>query len=661
MRKSQGGWSNACQGYPMDSGCQVLSNCFSGKERIITDKGVFALEDIVGKTVNALTSDYSFKPAKIKTFGEQKLYRVTFSNSQSVLCTANHRWYVENVSHHEGKKYRKEEVVETTSLKCTRNQLIKYIKRDFESEAKYDIKGLIHGLIFGDGTNKNHVLLCGGKREYEKLIPNDLILKKRVEDNGTVDITIDTKRNMKELPAIDEDDSYLLGFLVGYLATDGAISNSSVNISCKDKGTLEELKSICSKLLIRTYDIRSETTDKKIGNYTYSDYTLYYLPFDKSCLTKEMLLKGNYVPTKRRDYLTVKSVEETSIVEEVYCAEEPVTHTIVLDGHILTGQCVGYAYGRFNEIANAGSCKYLVPTNAENFIEYRGSLTYGQTPAVGAVMVWRKGSTLYDYDGAGHVAIVEKVYSNTKVYTSESAWAGTAFFNSTRSKGSDGKWGMGSAYHFRGFIYQPNSVPQPTGKAGWEKVDGKWYFRKENGNLAGSGWLHNNTFWYLLGSSGQALFGWQKHKGDWFYLNPNSESGACLFGWRKINGGWYYLDPKGESGRCLFGWQKIDGQWYYLDKRGESGRMLTGWQKINGGWFYLGTNGACHFGWLTINSAVYYCNPAGESGRVLFGWQTINNAKYYFTPVKESGRMLRGRQVIDGKEYLFGDDGKLIK
>lgn len=116
--------------------------------------------------------------------------------------------------------------------------------------------------------------------------------------------------------------------------------------------------------------------------------------------------------------------------------------------------CVGYAYGRFNEIGGYGYCKYLSPVNAENFMQYKGSLKTGQTPKLGACMVWRKGNTLSNSDGAGHVAIVEKVVSSTQIITSESAYGGSAFYNKTRNKGS-GNWGMGADYTFLGFIYNP--------------------------------------------------------------------------------------------------------------------------------------------------------------------------------------------------------------
>lgn len=79
--------------------------------------------------------------------------------------------------------------------------------------------------------------------------------------------------------------------------------------------------------------------------------------------------------------------------------------------------CVGYAYGRFNEIGGYGCCKYLRPVNAENFIQFAGGLAVGQEPKLGACMVWRKGATLNGSDGAGHVAIVEQIISATEIVT----------------------------------------------------------------------------------------------------------------------------------------------------------------------------------------------------------------------------------------------------
>ena len=119
--------------------------------------------------------------------------------------------------------------------------------------------------------------------------------------------------------------------------------------------------------------------------------------------------------------------------------------------------CVGYAYGRFNEIGGYGYCKYLAPVNAENFIRYKGSCKTGMTPKVGACMVWEgKG------DLAGHVAIVEKVYDNNHVYTSESGYGSkNPFWNSHRYN-NNGRWGCNSNYKFLGFIYNPAVKDEPT-------------------------------------------------------------------------------------------------------------------------------------------------------------------------------------------------------
>lgn len=117
--------------------------------------------------------------------------------------------------------------------------------------------------------------------------------------------------------------------------------------------------------------------------------------------------------------------------------------------------CVGYACGRFNEII--GSMKYpSLNCNAENFIERAKSLglKISTVPTLGGIMVWKKGNTLSGNDGAGHVAVVEKIIDNNTIYTSESGYGSSAFWNSTR-KNTNGRWGLGSGYTFRGCIVNP--------------------------------------------------------------------------------------------------------------------------------------------------------------------------------------------------------------
>ena len=120
--------------------------------------------------------------------------------------------------------------------------------------------------------------------------------------------------------------------------------------------------------------------------------------------------------------------------------------------------CVGYASGRFNEIINIArdttGCTYkTLNCNAVGFKERAeaAGLKTGSTPRRGAIMCWGKDG------GAGHVAIVEAVNNNNSVYTSESGYGSTAFWNQTRTN-SNGKWGCGNGYYFRCFIYLPDDV-----------------------------------------------------------------------------------------------------------------------------------------------------------------------------------------------------------
>ncbi len=114
--------------------------------------------------------------------------------------------------------------------------------------------------------------------------------------------------------------------------------------------------------------------------------------------------------------------------------------------------CVGYAYGRFNEIGEWGECKYLAPVNAEDFMQYKGPCETGMTPRIGACMVWSRGKLGNPADGVGHLAMVERVISDSEVVTSESDYNGVVFTTNIRKKG-DGNWGYGG--EFQGFIYNP--------------------------------------------------------------------------------------------------------------------------------------------------------------------------------------------------------------
>lgn len=152
--------------------------------------------------------------------------------------------------------------------------------------------------------------------------------------------------------------------------------------------------------------------------------------------------------------------------------------------------CVGYAAGRFNEIL--GSWKYLsYPPNAENFVQAAKAqgLKCGDTPKLGAILVFAKGKVGDASDGAGHVAVVEEIKADGSIVTSESGYGcSNPWWLTTRK--NDGNWGGGAGYTFIGFIYQPNedSSTKPLVKKG----DIGEYVKQMQSRLAETGYLRIN-------------------------------------------------------------------------------------------------------------------------------------------------------------------------
>lgn len=108
--------------------------------------------------------------------------------------------------------------------------------------------------------------------------------------------------------------------------------------------------------------------------------------------------------------------------------------------------CVGYAWGRFSEILGRPMSTAGAPNAGMWFTNYATNFPRGQTPQVGAIACFSKPNA------AGHVLIVEAVYPDGSIQTSESGYSGSVFFSQRRYPPNY----MSSPYQFQGFIYNPN-------------------------------------------------------------------------------------------------------------------------------------------------------------------------------------------------------------
>jgi len=109
--------------------------------------------------------------------------------------------------------------------------------------------------------------------------------------------------------------------------------------------------------------------------------------------------------------------------------------------------CTAYAWGRFYELTNIRP--KLSTNNAENWFNYNDGYERGTIPKLGAIICWQKGE-IGSRDGAGHVAVVEEVYSDGSILTSNSAYNGTNFYTQKIPNNYELY-----NYTFQGFIYNP--------------------------------------------------------------------------------------------------------------------------------------------------------------------------------------------------------------
>lgn len=145
---------------------------------------------------------------------------------------------------------------------------------------------------------------------------------------------------------------------------------------------------------------------------------------------------------------------------------------ILISGNSCLPNCVGYAWGRFYEIL--GKAPKLSRGNAEMWFGYNDGYKRGKTPKLGAVICWRKGKVGVSADGAGHVAVVERVNTDGSILISESGYNAFRF----RTRTLKPPYAIGGTYVFQGFIYNP-AVTDELKKEQATKPSAKVQFIKE--------------------------------------------------------------------------------------------------------------------------------------------------------------------------------------
>lgn len=344
----------------------VHNNCFAGSERFLTYEGIKTFKETVGQKVKVVGLYSNWQDAEIKSFGEQQIVELVITkNTQEkvIRTTAGHRWFV--------RKSRKNQVEKTTDELQKGDALWGLHLKPPSIKVKPSPIGIAQGIVFGDGTypkntwnNPATVTLCGDKVELLKYFP----LQDVKEVNGIGMKVCDLPKSWKHKPDLNESKSFLLGWLLGYLSTDGSINKHAISLSSSKKEDLEFVQKLCLKVGITFYDIHNRPRkgiDGKISD-------LYTMSFAKSSFRKEWMIRQKHKegfcddPKTRPSEWRVKEVRVTNEFEEVFCAVVPNGQRFVLEGNILTGNCRGRCVK-----AGQGHFKNLYEKDPELFQEYK--------------------------------------------------------------------------------------------------------------------------------------------------------------------------------------------------------------------------------------------------------------------------------------------------
>lgn len=297
-------------------------NCFHRDTRFFDGHRLVKLGDAVGQSVTVMCADGVRRPATVEKFGVQKFQRVVIKPvtkngrtniRRSFVVTPNHRWLLQDGTVTESLSVGDRLAAAPLTIRTDKNDL-----------------GFLHGFVFGDGSRHTYysttylLRLCGQKREFlDRLAPLAHLVGSPPSFGGDPLLTIHSEVDLKSLPdenAVDE--GYIASFIEGWLAADGCdIKNGSTGLYTQDETAAEWLM---ARAAFYGYSVVGHSLATKATNYG-----------DRAAPLHTILLRKD-VPTEWK----VESIVDEGITDEAFCVVEPETHSFMLEGGVITGNCL---------------------------------------------------------------------------------------------------------------------------------------------------------------------------------------------------------------------------------------------------------------------------------------------------------------------------------
>lgn len=343
-----------------------LINCLAGDTEVLTlEYGVTPIKKLVDKVVHVVNGAGKWSRVTFSSHGIQTTYPMEFArlnssrNSVSLRATAGHRWILED-----GRAVTTEFYLMDIPRGFNRFPNVRAPQPKVKDKEQYS-QGLLHGLVYGDGTKR----VSEGDDVYQlDLISEKMELSKKVtpilgfEPNETTYggnlglryTSIQSEIELKKVPTkeLSLDLDYIRGFFAGILATDGSVDRNG-NTACDiliygDLALIQYLDKYLPTIGVQPTKIilfakKGETTN--FGKRRRDVYCIHVHPGSVSpsyvlrSFHKSKYVTGSELNEGLLNTWKLLAVEDDPREEEVFCCEEPETHSFVLGCGLLTGNC----------------------------------------------------------------------------------------------------------------------------------------------------------------------------------------------------------------------------------------------------------------------------------------------------------------------------------
>jgi NAD-dependent dihydropyrimidine dehydrogenase PreA subunit len=368
-------------------------DCFAPTEEFLTPYGLRTFAEMENTAVRVLTDD-GFKPAYIRRFRRKPLINVTFAPAfeqrdryggtrlttrniskfrRAILATPTHSWVLAD-----GER--------TDSLAV--GQFVPAMSaRPRRGTERYRL-GVLHGLVFGDGSWNKQEIRSGEHLHYVQLYGARVAKFRDFFDQVNFSPCLDVHpgyigtgvvrapANLKRLLPEDADPEYIAGFVDGWLAADGdEVKAGSWRLRSIDHEALTWLERAAPLAGYVTIGAGEESSRET--NFGVRSRPIRWL----------------YLAT-RETYWRVMNVEKIDAdEEETFCAIVPGKHTFTLAGGVYTRNCgacepecpveaifpedalpdkwqpfvpINYAYGEGFDVVNKLVDEYATEHNVQN-------------------------------------------------------------------------------------------------------------------------------------------------------------------------------------------------------------------------------------------------------------------------------------------------------